>query len=122
MGNLPLLPLWYVYRRSSARIGADRGEPANAVAGYVAGVADGFHGVVLLTPIIYPLSYVPSRFTTVWHWNPFTPIVSSYRAILLEGTLPALADLGTPCVWTAVVLLSGHWVFSRLEPEFADLL
>jgi lipopolysaccharide transport system permease protein len=75
-----------------------------------------------LTPIIYPLSYVPSRFMTVWHWNPFTPIVSSYRAILLEGNLPALADLGMPCVWTAVVLLSGHWIFSRLEPEFADLL
>ena len=75
-----------------------------------------------LTPIIYPLSYVPSRFTAVWQWNPFTPIVSSYRAILLEGNLPALADLGIPCAWTAVVLLSGHWIFSRLEPEFADLL
>jgi len=75
-----------------------------------------------LTPIIYPLSYVPSRFATLWHWNPFTPLVSSYRAILLEGSFPSLADLGMPCVWTAVALLSGYWIFSRMEPEFADLL
>jgi ABC-type polysaccharide/polyol phosphate export permease len=75
-----------------------------------------------LTPIIYPLSYVPSRFATFWQWNPFTPIVSSYRALLLEGNLPALADFGPSCAWTVVALVSGCWLFSRLEPGFADLL
>jgi len=75
-----------------------------------------------LTPIIYPLSYVPSQFVALWQWNPFTPLVSAYRAILLEGHYPTLTDLGSPCVWTLVVLLSGCWLFSRLEPGFADLL
>ncbi len=75
-----------------------------------------------LTPIIYPLSYVPSRFATLWYWNPFTPIVSAYRSVLLEGKIPALADFGAPCAWTVLVLLSGYWLFSRMEPEFADLL
>jgi ABC-type polysaccharide/polyol phosphate export permease len=75
-----------------------------------------------LTPIIYPLSYVPSRFAALWQWNPFTPIVSSYRTLLLEGQLPALADFGPSCAWAAVALLSGCWLFSRLEPGFADLL
>ncbi len=75
-----------------------------------------------LTPIIYPLSYVPAQFTTLWYWNPLTAIVSTYRTILLEGRLPALGDLAVPCVWVVGLLLAGGWVFSRMEPEFADLL
>jgi len=75
-----------------------------------------------LTPIIYPLSYVPARFTALWQWNPFTPLVSAYRALLLEGNLPAFADFAPLCAWTTAVLLSGRWLFSRLEPGFADLL
>ena len=75
-----------------------------------------------LTPIIYPLSYVPPRFVALWHWNPFTSIVSAYRAVLLEGKLPALADFGAPCARALVALLSGWLIFSRAEQEFADLL
>ncbi|MGE0824452.1 MAG: ABC transporter permease [Candidatus Binatia bacterium] len=75
-----------------------------------------------VTPIIYPLSYVPAQFAALCQWNPFTPFVSAYRAILLEGKVPAVIDLGSSCGWMAIALLLGGWLFSRIESSFADLL
>ena len=75
-----------------------------------------------LTPIIYPLSYVPTHFTTFWYCNPLTAIVSAYRTVLLEGHLPVLADFVAPCVWMVGAVVAGNWVFSRMEPGFADVL
>jgi len=73
-----------------------------------------------VTPIIYPLSYVPSRFIMLWHWNPLTPLVLAYRAVLLEGRLVPASDLWPSCLWVIVFLAMGGWVFSRLAPTFAD--
>lgn len=73
-----------------------------------------------LTPIIYPLSYVPVQFVTLWQWNPFTPFVSAYRAVLLEGRLVLAGDLVPACLWIVVFLVIGRWMFSRLAPTFAD--
>jgi len=73
-----------------------------------------------MTPIIYPLSYVPSRFVMLWQWNPVTPLVSAYRAVLLEGRLVPAGDLWQSCVWVIVFLAMGGWMFSRLAPTFAD--
>lgn len=75
-----------------------------------------------LTPIIYPLSYVPSHLTVFCQWNPFTPLVSAYRTILLEGRLVPASDLGLACLWIVVFLGMGTWVFSRLAPTFADIV
>jgi lipopolysaccharide transport system permease protein len=41
-----------------------------------------------LTPIIYPESIVPDRFRTLISFNPFTPLVRSYRHIFLDGAAP----------------------------------
>src|SRR4030095_15427504 len=47
-----------------------------------------------LTPIIYPESLVPPGYRSAIEWNPFTPLVRSYRLILLEGRAPDWAGLG----------------------------
>jgi lipopolysaccharide transport system permease protein len=73
-----------------------------------------------VTPILYPLSYVPSRFIMLWQWNPVTPLVSAYRAVLLEGRWAPAGDLWQSCVWIVVLLAMGGWMFSRLAPTFAD--
>src|SRR5436853_232034 len=41
-----------------------------------------------LTPIIYPESIVPERFRPYINANPFTPLIRSYRNIMLEGSAP----------------------------------
>ena len=82
----------------------------------------GFMAWFYLTPIIYPLSYVPERLLPLFSYNPITPLVTAYRAVLLEGAIPSEASLVLACAWTVVVLLLGSLIFTRVEPGFADVL
>ena len=75
-----------------------------------------------LTPIIYPLSYVPERWAAVFHWNPVTPLVNAYRAVLLEGKIPSVTEILPTCVWAIAFLWFGRLIFSRVEPIFADVV
>jgi ABC-type polysaccharide/polyol phosphate export permease len=75
-----------------------------------------------LTPVIYPLSYVPPRFITVFAWNPLTPLVTAYRAVLIEGRSPVTMDMLPTYVWVVLCISLGWFIFSRLEPGFADVL
>ena len=45
---------------------------------------------VYLTPIIYPITYVPARFQTLLKLNPMTDASLSYRAALYDGRPPGL--------------------------------
>lgn len=73
-----------------------------------------------LTPIVYPLAYVPARWRGLVESNPMTALVQLYRqsflgrsVSLVPGTLALMA--------TALVTLAvGVWVFSRLKGAFAD--
>jgi lipopolysaccharide transport system permease protein len=72
------------------------------------------------TPIVYPLSQVPER----WHWamaiNPMTPIVELFRkAVLGTGTVYASHVLASLSI-TAVVLLLGLVMFSRIARTSVD--
>ena len=75
-----------------------------------------------MTPIIYPPSYVPERLAFIFLWNPFTVLVASYRAVLIEGVWPSLMDMAPLCVWGIGALVAGSLVFRKVEPGFADVL
>ena len=75
-----------------------------------------------LTPIIYPLAYVPERWAVVFRWNPATPLVNAYRAVLLEGKMPSVTEMLPSCVWAIAFLWFGRLVFARVEPVFADVV
>lgn len=73
------------------------------------------------TPVIYPLSAFPER----WRWaaalNPMTPVVESYRVMLLGiGTV----ETGH-VVWSlscaAVLVAAGLMLFGRVERTFVDI-
>jgi lipopolysaccharide transport system permease protein len=72
------------------------------------------------TPIVYPLSQVPEK----WHWvmafNPMTPIVEAFRkAVLGTGTVYA-SHMVASIAFTAVVLLIGLAMFSRIARTSMD--
>jgi len=77
---------------------------------------------MFLTPIVYPASMVPARFQWLLNLNPMTAIVETYRGALLDNHLPAFGSLAVFAVIAVVTFVSGHWVFMRLKPSFADLL
>ena len=79
-----------------------------------------FTGWFYLTPIVYPLAYVPERLQALVRLNPLTALVELYRQALL-GDRPALVPGTASLAVTATVLLcAGFWLFNRLKPAFAD--
>jgi ABC-type polysaccharide/polyol phosphate export permease len=78
-----------------------------------------------LTPIIYPLSGVPSaenhpRVVDAIHWlNPLSPAIEAMRAPLFEGTLPFWGDALYLAVGCVVALVLGAFVFTRVDDQIA---
>jgi lipopolysaccharide transport system permease protein len=74
-----------------------------------------------VTPVIYPLSAVPSHWQWVLRMNPMTAVIDGYREIVLFGRTPAVADLASAAIVSAVVLVFGYWYFKHVEIWFADI-
>jgi ABC-type polysaccharide/polyol phosphate export permease len=77
---------------------------------------------MFLTPIVYPAALVPARFKWVLDINPMTAVVDAYRAALLDDRLLSPVPLVVFAAVSFAVFISGHWVFTRSKPTFADLL
>ena len=75
-----------------------------------------------LTPIIYPESIVPERFRSWINLNPFTPLVRSYRRILLEGLMPDWMGLLYFTTFALLVFIFGYWWFAKTRKSFADVI
>lgn len=72
------------------------------------------------TPIVYPLSQIPEK----WQWlvalNPMTAIVETFRyAFLGAGTVDAKV-MGVSIGVTLLILITGIFLFSRIEKTFMD--
>lgn len=76
---------------------------------------------IFVTPVIYPVSYVPHRWRWVAALNPMTGVVLGFRHALL-GT-PEPWDLILTSLTVCVVLfLAGLFIFRRMERRFADII
>ena len=75
-----------------------------------------------LTPIIYPESIVPERFRPLINLNPFTPLIRSYRNIMLEGTTPDWRGLAYFTGFALIIFIFGYWWFARTRKNFADVI
>jgi len=79
-------------------------------------------GMLLLSPVLYPLDRVPESVRGFYALNPLTLPVENLRAILFYGVVPAAADLLLPIVASTVFAVLGWFVFRRLRPGFYDVL
>lgn len=75
-----------------------------------------------LTPIIYPESIVPPRYRPFINANPFTPLIRSYRHIILEGSMPDWSGLAYFAIFAIVCFILGYWWFARTRRGFADVI
>lgn len=75
-----------------------------------------------VTPICYPEASLPAWAAPVLTKNPIYVLVSGYRAILLNGQLPAAHSLWKLWVVSVVVFLFGHAWFYKLRKSFADVI
>lgn len=69
--------------------------------------------LLLVSPIVYPLTVVPETFQAWFEWNPLAQLVQGYRAALLEGQFlwqPFLVLL----LLASGLLGAALWLFQRL--------
>jgi lipopolysaccharide transport system permease protein len=90
--------------------------------GIVQGIALLLMVWMYLTPIIYPESIVPEQFRPYINANPFTPLIRSYRNVVLEGSMPDWRGLAYFTGFALIVFIFGYWWFARTRKNFADVI
>ncbi|MEO1237515.1 MAG: ABC transporter permease [Planctomycetota bacterium] len=74
-----------------------------------------------LTPVVYPVSYVPAGFGWWLHANPMAGLVINWRSVLLGEAVDG-SMLAASAGWAAAALAAGGLVFARLRDRFAEAL
>lgn len=74
------------------------------------------------TPIAYPSSMLPEPWRTLYGLNPMAGVVEGFRWALLGTATAPGPMLAVSAVVAVVLLISGAFVFRRMEKSFADLV
>ncbi len=80
-------------------------------------------GIQLLmyaTPVIYPLSSASGKLKTILSLNPLTPIVESFRRIILGQEILDYTSIVYCSIFTFLTLFVGIVVFNQVEKSFMD--
>lgn len=79
-------------------------------------------GWQFLTPIMYPVEYVPESLRTIFYLNPMTSIIVAYRNILYDKVAPQLSTLSIALLLGLGMLMIGFLIFNKLQKRFAEVL
>ena len=74
------------------------------------------------TPVAYSGSLVPERWRLVYGLNPMVGVVDGFRWMIAPAAPFPAAELGAGALALALVLLTGLFVFRRMEQSFADVV
>jgi lipopolysaccharide transport system permease protein len=75
-----------------------------------------------ITPIIYPLSIVPSKFHPLIFLNPMARIINDSRNALIYHSMPSLRHHIISIVFVLAVFAIGYGIFKKMEKKFAEEL
>ncbi len=77
---------------------------------------------MLVTPVIWPFSKVPSAWQPLYGLlNPLGPVIDGIRRTMLLGYAPRWPALAAAAVGAVGYLVGGYAIFKRLEVGFADI-
>ncbi len=76
---------------------------------------------IFVTPVIYPIRYVPGRWQLVMGLNPMAGVVIGFRHALLGSAAP-WSLMGTSLAVSVVFFVAGLYIFRRMESRFADVI
>jgi lipopolysaccharide transport system permease protein len=76
---------------------------------------------LFVSPVIYPLSYVPARFRILLGLNPMSGMIVGFRQSLLGGSTD-WGLVGTSFAICATLFVAGLFIFRRMERRFADII
>ena len=72
------------------------------------------------TSVIYPIQLSNPILQKIFMLNPMTPIIDSYRAVIIHGQWPNMANLAPAIVISLAVFLIGVIWFQNKQYEFAE--
>lgn len=75
-----------------------------------------------LTPVFYPLSFVPEAFRAWYVLNPFAPLLALFQDVLYHGRTPSLNALALATGLGFVLFLVGYAVFNRYKAVAAEIV
>ena len=74
------------------------------------------------SPVMYPLSIIPSNLLPYYLMNPMTQFILIYRDVMVDGTLPSLQSTAIVVGFAVGATLVGTFTFRRLERRFAEAI
>ena len=76
-----------------------------------------------VTPIMYPITLVPEKYRLFIRLNPLTPLVESYRWVLLgKGDLPPIGHIIVSVAIACLIWIVAAFVFRKMENKISDVL
>jgi lipopolysaccharide transport system permease protein len=76
--------------------------------------------LMYITPVIYPVSALPTRYQALLQFNPISPVVETFRyAFLGAGTVNVPQLVYSFCLMLVVITI-GAVIFNRVEATFMD--
>lgn len=84
-----------------------------------------FFGIFLqfwfwFTPIVYPVSILPSKIITFMYLNPMLPIITSYQNIFVFNTSPSWISLLYPLLLGVLICILGFYSYKNHIDEILD--
>lgn len=76
----------------------------------------------LISPVYYPMSYVPEAWQPVLSLNPFAGLMMLYHVTLYEGRLPTAAEWTVPLIMTIFAFGVGLMLFRWKSQYFAEVV
>ncbi|MGV4792996.1 ABC transporter permease [Rhizobium sp. F40D2] len=73
-----------------------------------------------LTPVIYPVTFVPQAYQWIFMLNPVATLLDSARAMILGSPFPSIYAYGILLGWTGLLLIIGFRTFRKLELTIVD--
>ena len=77
---------------------------------------------LFVTPVIYPVSFVPPQYRGLLALNPMTGVVEGFRACLFSGVSIDWNLVGTSWLVTLAIFGFGMLYFRSTQREFADII
>ena len=75
-----------------------------------------------LTPIVYPVSILPSGLQNILAYNPMTPLMAGFQVVLVSGRWPQWSTLLYPAVLGVLLCLLGMHLFRVHAGDMVDEL
>jgi ABC-type polysaccharide/polyol phosphate export permease len=85
--------------------------------------------IFYLTPIVYPIRYVPKQahifgvvipVGAIYRLNPMVHFVGAFRSLLYDLRFPSIGSMGYMTAWSVGMLIFGYLMFNKFERRLAE--